>query len=715
MVAQTRLKILYHLLLLILISTLQIGCTREQRWPGYVGSSSCRECHEDFYQLWSTSHHGLAMQPVTPELVASTLTPLEQAIEVEGKLYSVDLKHRKIIETTDGKVTARFPMLHAMGGKNVIFFLTMLERGRLQVLPLAYDVIDNFWYDTTGSMLRHFTSESDEALAWRDPMLTFNTGCFGCHVSQLSKNYDPVKDEYHTTWREPGISCESCHGPSEEHNERCRKLKPGEKPEPLGLLRWADLTPSQVNSACAPCHAKAYPLTPEYPPAEDFFDHFDLITLEHNDFSPDGRDLGENYTYTLWMLNPCAKNEKLDCVYCHTSSGRYRFRDEVTSDVNAACTQCHSDKRENIAAHSRHPAESAAGRCIACHMPTTRFAAMRRSDHSHRPPSPQAAELYGATSACILCHKDQSESWAAEFVRVWHPDSTIRPRMLREADLVNAARHSDWSKLNDMLTYMSEENSEPVVTTSLLRLIPRSSDPRIWPAIQQLLWDPSPLVRGAAAAALRDNLNSNSSVEALCRVLNDKSRLVRIQAAHSLAPYPRRALDPATRNLLAQAETELIAMFTARPDDWSTHYNYGNYLQLRSDPKGALKSFNTAIRLRPDVIMPYVNASILHSQQGNLTDALAMLRQAHQLQPDHGAVNLNLGLALAEHGDPLAAIRHLRTAMNDTNCLAQAAFNCAVLTGRNDPAAAAELCKQALEVEPANQRYLEAYNYYRNR
>ena len=35
---------------------------------GYTGSSSCRKCHEKFYQLWAPSHHGLAMQPYTPEL-----------------------------------------------------------------------------------------------------------------------------------------------------------------------------------------------------------------------------------------------------------------------------------------------------------------------------------------------------------------------------------------------------------------------------------------------------------------------------------------------------------------------------------------------------------------------------------------------------------------------------------------------------------------------
>ncbi|MCK5011784.1 MAG: hypothetical protein KAS98_14915, partial [Deltaproteobacteria bacterium] len=32
---------------------------------GITGSTSCRSCHEKFYQLWSTSYHGLAMQPYT--------------------------------------------------------------------------------------------------------------------------------------------------------------------------------------------------------------------------------------------------------------------------------------------------------------------------------------------------------------------------------------------------------------------------------------------------------------------------------------------------------------------------------------------------------------------------------------------------------------------------------------------------------------------------
>ena len=80
-------------------------------------------------------------------------------------------------------------------------------------------------------------------------------------------------------------------------------------------------------------------------------------------------------------MSPCAKDGKLHCVSCHTSSGRYRFKKE---NFNNACLPCHEERVNNVAAHSRHPAESEGSKCISCHMPKTEFARMVRSDHSMR-------------------------------------------------------------------------------------------------------------------------------------------------------------------------------------------------------------------------------------------------------------------------------------------------------------------------------------------
>ena len=201
------------------------------------------------------------------------------------------------------------PMVQALGGKDVYYFLTPLDKGRLQVLPVAYDVRKKEWFNTTSSMIRHFAEGSrTEPVSWRDPLLTFNTACYSCHVSQLDTNYDVKTDTYHTKWLEPGINCETCHGPAREHNRICKEAPPGTVPGDLKITRGGSkFTNAQNNDTCASCHAKSMPLAASFSPGARFFDHFDLVTLEDPDYYPDGRDLGENYTLTSWLLSPCVQ------------------------------------------------------------------------------------------------------------------------------------------------------------------------------------------------------------------------------------------------------------------------------------------------------------------------------------------------------------------------------------------------------------------------
>ena len=113
-------------------------------------------------------------------------------------------------------------------------------------------------------------------------------------------------------------------------------------------------------------------------------------------------------------MSPCVKGGKLHCVTCHTSSGRYRFKKEK---FNNACLPCHEERVKNVAAHSHHPAESEASRCISCHMPTTEFARMQRSDHSMLPPTPATTIAYQSPNACNGCHADKDAAWADKLVR----------------------------------------------------------------------------------------------------------------------------------------------------------------------------------------------------------------------------------------------------------------------------------------------------------
>ena len=58
------------------------GTTTGSARGGFTGSSSCRECHEKFYQLWAPSHHGLAMQPYTAAFAGKELQPPENPIVI---------------------------------------------------------------------------------------------------------------------------------------------------------------------------------------------------------------------------------------------------------------------------------------------------------------------------------------------------------------------------------------------------------------------------------------------------------------------------------------------------------------------------------------------------------------------------------------------------------------------------------------------------------
>ena len=184
----------------------------------------------------------------------------------------------------------------------------------------------------------HTAGPNDEALPWTDPLYTFNTACYSCHVSQLQTNYDLASDTYHTTWREPGINCETCHGEGSQHLALFKK-DPRRNVTDMRILRTTRFSTRQRNEMCAPCHAKMSPISASYRVTQRFFDHYDLVTLEDADYYPDGRDLGENYTYTSWLMSRCLKDAQMDCIVCHTSSGQYRF---ATGDPNAACARCHA-------------------------------------------------------------------------------------------------------------------------------------------------------------------------------------------------------------------------------------------------------------------------------------------------------------------------------------------------------------------------------------
>jgi len=699
----------------ILIGPAMAICAQEapgvtEGHQGYAGSKSCMECHERFYGLWSTSRHGLAMQPYNAEFAIAKLTPPVSNVVIGKLKYRADLT-RGVVSETGPKGTKHYKIQHVLGGKNVYYFLTPFPKGRLQTLPVAYDVNKEVWFDTAASGVRHFPgTERDQPVSWRDPGYTFNTGCYNCHVSQLSTNYNLRTDTYKTTWAEPGINCETCHGPSAEHNRVMKETPRGQQPKDMKIISVKKFTPEQHSATCSGCHAKMSPVTAAYPPGDRFFDHYDIAALEDFDFYPDGRDLGENYTYTSWLMSPCAKAGKIHCVTCHTSSGRYRFKAE--DKANDACLPCHEKHVKNAPAHTRHKPGSPANRCISCHMPMTSFARMNRTDHSMLPPTPSATIAYKSPNACNLCHTDKDAAWADKYVREWRTRDYQAP-VLKRAALIDGARKRDWKQLPSMLDYITGKDSDEVFATSLIRMVTTSGDPSIAPVLIKAVKDPSPLVRSAAADALQ-HVPTREAVQALVTAAGDDYRLVRVRAAASLAGYPNLPLNEADRRSVEAANKEYLTSLTARPDQWSSHYNLGNYYLNRNDLKQAISSYDTALKLEPRAVLAMVNESIAYARMGENKRADAYLKKALKIAPDNPAANFNMGLLKAEQNDMTGAEQYLKKALKADPRMAQAAYNLCVITSKDRINEAVTWCRTAAELRPQDPRYAYTLAFYLN-
>lgn len=679
----------------------------------------CRKCHEDFYKHWATSRHGLAVQPYTTDFARKILKPQRDAITIGEHRYRADISPEGGHITEHGPDGEKqYPIKRVMGGKNVCYFLTPMESGRLQILPVGYDVRKQEWFDTTGNGVPHIVDSTDKPVEWTDRRLTFGTSCHACHVSQLTLNFDEQTDTYDTTLKEPGIACETCHGTVEEHIRVCRAAPAGTVAEDLKIVKpGSGFTVRQNNDTCGSCHAKSIPLTKTYDPGKPFFDHFDLIALESSDFYPDGRGLRDTYTVTSWRMSPCVKSGKLDCLHCHTLGGRYKYPGEKT---NHACLPCHESRVKNSVEHSKHKPDSPGNTCVGCHMPTREVARVRRTDHSMLPPTPAATIRFKSPNACTSCHTDKTAVWANKLVRKWR-ESDYQAPVLHRAGLIAAAREGDWSQLDEMLAYLSDSDRDEIFATSLLRLMRSCRDEAKWLIFMKLVTDPSPMVRSAACRGL--TAHPEQTVRLLIEALSDDLRLVRVKAAQALVrfrPIVSRILDRAPdkeklEQRLTSTTQEMFDVFLARPDQWHAHYRVGNFFFNSGRPDMALEAYKTALKLDPDAVPVLVNMAMSYGRLGKTAQAEEQLKKALAKDPDNAVAHFNTGLLKAEQNQNDAAIEHLSKALEEDPEMHQAAFNLGVLLSRTDPETGILMLLKAYDLNPVPKYGMTAAVFMRKR
>jgi len=343
-------------------------------------------------------------------------------------------------------------------------------------------------------------------------------------------------------------------------------------------------------------------------------------------------------------------------------------------------------------------------------MPMTSFARMNRTDHSMLPPAPAATIKYKSPNACNLCHTDKDAKWADSYVRKWRKRD-YQAAVLFRASLIEAARKGNWSRLPDILSYIRSTKNNEVFRTSLVRLLRSCDDEKKWSVLRQLLKDPSPLVRSSAALAVSDNL-TRESIDALLPITADPVRLVRIRAAEALSPIPQARVPEEKREHLKTARAEFLSALNARPDDWTSHYNLGNFYSSRNEIEKAIASYETALRLEPRAVLPLTNIAIVYGQRKDYDKAETSLRKAIEIDPKSAPVHFNLGLLLAERGRTEEAEKELRLALNLDPKLAPAAYNLGLLIIKDRPDEGLFYCRKAHKFSPNNPKYSYTLAFY---
>jgi hypothetical protein len=87
-------------------------------------------------------------------LAQTNLTPHNQAINIGQYQYRTDLS-AGVVRESGPQGDKAYPIAHVLGGKNIYYFLTPMQKERLQTLPLAYDVKGKKWFDMAKSGVRH--------------------------------------------------------------------------------------------------------------------------------------------------------------------------------------------------------------------------------------------------------------------------------------------------------------------------------------------------------------------------------------------------------------------------------------------------------------------------------------------------------------------------------------------------------------------------------
>ncbi len=428
---------------------------------------------------------------------------------------------------------------------------------------------------------------------------------------------------------EPGVHCETCHGPGREHLVAIGRGKPQQ-----GILNPGRLGNEASIGVCARCHSGFTPVTDPLP--DDLLISSQVTAIRNTEcFIQSGAGFS--------------------CTGCHNPHQNAKANEAAYTQT---CLGCHTPGGARHAALC--PVNQKEG-CIGCHMPVRKRGPFQMADHWIRVVSEQNSETRVPSEDLrsqvtpvrlflrVIAVKDAS---AAE---------EIRRQLSGGASFFDLAvkYSSDPSASNG--GYIGEvrvAEMEPALRNAAVQLRPGEVSAVVAQRERYLIvgrmprdfrWKAGAIAEQASALRAAGKLNEASAkyLEALREYPNLLRAIILLGVTEGQLGKAQQAFGILT---LAQR---------TYPEDPAAQYNLGIALEAMGRANEGIEAYRRAIALEPDLLPAYLNLGSALFASGQMDGAIEAYRNGINVNPLSAELYFNLAAVLTQQGKQDEAKRAL--------------------------------------------------------
>jgi predicted CXXCH cytochrome family protein len=643
----------------------------------YVGKESCVACHSQETELFTGSHHDLAMQHANKETILGDFDNAEfYANNVKTTFFKKDDKYFVTTDGAEGELED-FEIKYTFGITPLQQYLVEFPDGRLQALSIAWDSRSK---DEGGQRWFHLYPQEkityDDELHWTGLNHNWNYMCAECHSTKLEKNYDLEKNNFNTTWSEIDVSCEACHGPASNHIKLTQELTTEElssdtnKGFEVDFSGWsaddwefkddvsiASLKRERGSSAlinsCGQCHSRRASMNTKNNFKRSIDDAHIVSLLDPGLYHADGQVDDEVYVYGSFLQSKMYQ-AGVTCLDCHEPHSL-----KLRAEGNALCVQCHQGKTYNSESHHFHKLDTEASQCVSCHMPAKNYMVIdSRRDHSFRIPRPDLTIKTDSPNSCNQCHTDQSPEWAVEHIKDWYAKDSFD---FHYGEALHAANVGAANVESLLLQLLNDVSQPAIARATALRSLTNYLNANTFEMIYTATGSEESLLRRSSIDALSTMAIADRH-KLLKHLLEDEDKSVRIHAANILAPAININLSDSDRNRLLEVIDEFVTVQKLNGERAFSHVNLGNLYANLGENKKAQAAYETAIEKEHIYIPAYVNLADLYRQMGMEEELQSLLLEAIEVDGSVAVFHYSIGLSLVRQKKIEQAIEALQQA-----------------------------------------------------